>query len=56
MARSLGMIPTGGSDFHGDYKPDLRVGTGYGDLDVPAELVDELEAARMAPESPPPRR
>jgi predicted metal-dependent phosphoesterase TrpH len=35
---------TGGSDHHGTYKPDLRVGVGRGDLDVPDSLLDELRA------------
>jgi hypothetical protein len=37
---------TGGSDYHGDNKPDLSVGTGRGDLAVPDELLDKLEARR----------
>lgn len=43
----LGLVATGGSDYHGDYKPGLRVGTGRGDLVVPDEVVDALEAARL---------
>jgi predicted metal-dependent phosphoesterase TrpH len=37
---------TGGSDHHGTYKPDLSVGVGRGDLDVPDHLLDELAARR----------
>jgi hypothetical protein len=37
---------TGGSDYHGRYKPDLSVGTGLGDLNVPDDLLDALEARR----------
>lgn len=44
MARRHGLTPTGGSDFHGSYKPDLAVGIGTGNLDVPDDLFDELEA------------
>ncbi len=36
------LFPTGGSDFHGDNKPDLDIGTGYGDLQVPYTLLDEM--------------
>jgi predicted metal-dependent phosphoesterase TrpH len=43
---------TGGSDYHGDHKPDLRVGVGRGDLAVPDELLDAL-AARRPRVSPP---
>jgi predicted metal-dependent phosphoesterase TrpH len=46
LAASLGMIATGGSDYHGRYKPDLAVGTGRGDLAVPDEVVEHLDAAR----------
>lgn len=46
LARRRALVPTGGSDFHGSYKPDLAMGTGTGDLAVPDELLDELEARR----------
>ncbi len=46
LARRRGLAVTGGSDYHGTYKPDLRVGVGRGDLAVPDELLDELEARR----------
>lgn len=48
MAERLGLAVTGGSDYHGRYKPDLAVGTGLGDLRVPDALLDELEARRPA--------
>ena len=46
MARRLGLVATGGSDHHGTYKPDLRVGVGQGDLDVPESALEELAARR----------
>ena len=46
MAGRLGLAVTGGSDYHGRYKPGLALGTGVGDLDVPDELLDALEARR----------
>ncbi len=46
MAGRLGLAVTGGSDYHGRYKPDLALGTGLGDLAVPDELLDALEARR----------
>lgn len=46
MAERSGLCVTGGSDHHGTYKPDLTVGTGRGDLDVPDHLLDLLEARR----------
>lgn len=46
-ARDVGMVPTGGSDYHGTYKPDIALGTGrYGDLRVPDEVLAELRKAR----------
>ncbi len=46
MAERYGLVATGGSDFHGSYKPDLSVGTGRGDLDVPETALDDLLARR----------
>lgn len=45
---ALGIVPTGGSDYHGRYKPGLSIGTGRGDLRVPDDVVDRLDAARRA--------
>ena len=42
LARRFGLVPAGGSDFHGTYKPGLSLGTGYGDLIVPDVVVEEL--------------
>ncbi|MFV1961005.1 MAG: PHP domain-containing protein [Acidimicrobiia bacterium] len=44
LARRFGLIPSGGSDYHGTYKEGLEVGTGYGDLVVPDSTVDELRS------------
>ena len=47
LARSLaaeyGLKESGGSDFHGEVKPHIRLGTGKGDLAVPAEFVEKLK-------------
>jgi hypothetical protein len=47
MARRHGLVPTGGSDFHGTFKPGLKVGSGRGNLRVPDDLLDELRARRV---------
>jgi predicted metal-dependent phosphoesterase TrpH len=39
LAARLGLEVSGGSDFHGAAKPDIRLGTGKGDLRVPAALL-----------------
>ncbi len=40
----LGIAATGGSDFHGTYKPDIQVGIGLGDLLVPDDSIQQLVA------------
>jgi predicted metal-dependent phosphoesterase TrpH len=44
LAARLGMVVTGGSDYHGAHKPGIRLGRGTGGLKVPDELLDGLEA------------
>ena len=47
LTRDAGMIPTGGSDYHGNYKESVRLGVGAtGDLRVPDEVLDELKSVR----------
>jgi predicted metal-dependent phosphoesterase TrpH len=46
LAADHGLVATGGSDHHGTYKPDLSIGIGRGDLDVPEAVLDELESRR----------
>ena len=46
MCDELGIVATGGSDYHGRYKPHLEIGIGKGDLRVPDEALDRLEQAR----------
>ena len=43
LAASLGMVVTGGSDYHGGNKPSLRLGAGRGGLKVPDDLLERLE-------------
>jgi predicted metal-dependent phosphoesterase TrpH len=47
LATRCGLVSTGGSDYHGMFKPDLCVGSGQGDLEVPDTALEEL-AARCA--------
>lgn len=44
LARRFGLAVSGGSDYHGAYKPGLTLGSGYGDLVVPGDLIDKLRA------------
>lgn len=43
LAKEFGILESGGSDFHGQNKPDIRLGTGRGDLQVPLHLMKKLE-------------
>jgi 3',5'-nucleoside bisphosphate phosphatase len=42
LAYRHGLTVTGGSDYHGTYKPNLELGVGQGDLNVPDELLERL--------------
>jgi hypothetical protein len=46
LATDLGLVVTGGSDYHGAGKPGLHVGTGFGDLMVPDTALTDLEERR----------
>ena len=41
-AERFGLLPSGGSDFHGENKPDIAMGTGRGDLKIPAAFEQGL--------------
>lgn len=45
LARKHNLAVTGGSDFHGAAKPDIELGSGRGNLRVPASYLDELKLA-----------
>lgn len=46
LAQRYGLQVTGGSDFHGEVKPGVRLGTGCdGNLNIPADLVTRLRAS-----------
>lgn len=46
LARAHDLVATGGSDYHGAMSPDLRIGRGFGTLDVPDSVVDALLSRR----------
>jgi predicted metal-dependent phosphoesterase TrpH len=45
LAQQLGLLVTGGSDFHGLTKPDIDVGIGKGSLHIPAALLTNMKVA-----------
>ena len=42
VCKKLDLIISGGSDFHGDMKPDIKLGKGFGNLKVPKTLLDNF--------------
>ncbi|MGB9358239.1 MAG: PHP domain-containing protein [Acidimicrobiia bacterium] len=46
VAANLGLVATGGSDYHGAGKPGLEIGTGRGDLVIPATALEGLQQRR----------
>lgn len=44
LAIKHNIIPTGGSDFHGRFKPDISIGKGRGNLRVPYEVLERLKS------------
>lgn len=46
LARRFDLVASGGSDYHGTYKPGLELGTGHGDLVVDTGVVEALYSRR----------
>ncbi len=46
LSEKYGFVRTGGSDFHGENKPHIKIGTGTGHLNVPDELLEPLLVKR----------
>lgn len=46
LAGKYDLLPSGGSDFHGENKPGLEMGTGYGHLHVPYSLLAGIKRRR----------
>ncbi len=42
LAEETGALRSGGSDFHGNFKPGLSLGCGYGDLFVPQSFAEAI--------------
>ena len=44
IAKKYGLTPTGGSDWHGKNKTDIRLGSGkHGELNIPYEILENLK-------------
>lgn len=44
LCKTYGLLPTGGSDFHGSNKPDIDIGSGRGGLRVSALLLKDIKS------------
>ena len=42
LALRHGLLPTGGSDFHGGNKPDISIGSGRGNLRISSALLEDI--------------
>lgn len=42
MAKELGLVISGGTDYHGANKPHISIGCGKGDLEIPYSVLDGL--------------
>jgi len=46
FAERYGLCITGGTDFHGEQKPDIKLGSGFGALKIPYELIIKMREKR----------
>ena len=46
LAEEFGLLQSGGSDFHGTVKPDIALGKGRGEMEIPYEFLEKLKARR----------
>jgi len=43
MAAELGLAISGGTDFHADIKPHIAIGSGYGNLEIPYSVLENMK-------------
>lgn len=48
IAKEFGLLISGGSDFHGDNKPGLHFGTGYGKLYIHEDILENIKKKRQS--------
>ena len=46
LVQAFGILPSGGSDFHGEVKPDIRLGVGKGNLQIPLDFAHRLKDSK----------
>jgi predicted metal-dependent phosphoesterase TrpH len=47
IASKYNLLFTGGTDFHGTRKPGVDLGTGFGDLSIPYEIINSLKKKQV---------
>ncbi len=47
LADKHGLLVTGGSDYHGSFKPHIEIGIGLGNLHIPYELLEKMKTCLM---------
>ncbi len=43
LAEKFGLIESGGSDFHGENRPDVKIGVGKDNIKIPMEIYEKLK-------------
>lgn len=43
LTQKLGLLPSGGTDFHGTMKPHIAIGRGFGNLKIPYSLLNPIK-------------
>ena len=44
LAKEFKLVATGGTDFHGDLNPAIKLGTGFGSLNVKDGILADMKA------------
>lgn len=44
IGNKFGLLFSGGSDFHGENKPNIKLGVGFGNIKIPYSILETLEA------------
>lgn len=47
LAQRFNLVVTGGTDFHGQAMPDIKIGRGFGNLNVPDSVLTKLDERHM---------
>jgi predicted metal-dependent phosphoesterase TrpH len=46
LAKEFNLVASGGTDFHGANSPQVRMGYGFGNMSIPDDIADKIEALR----------